>query len=446
MAETIKITRCDHELVDTGEHFVINTLTRNISHPNSNVLSLVQGDANSEVYTIQLPGAIDTHPMNRCNRVEIHYINTGSAGEVCEDIYEVEELKSYPNDDENLYAEWVLSANASMYSGTLAFAIKFMCVADDEEGTVLYSWSTLPFTGITVGRTITNSESVYEQYSDILAQWYEKLTRASNSLDIRIEDEVRAAEQAIVEKGKVVAGSLSERYKEYGAESYTYFLNLIYYSCGMGAGSFIIVRGVPISITNAGELKYIRIVKTTDSINTLEVYVGDDNYPEANNSFISGYASCEWYGDESIPDQIDIKFSVQLDTLIDNVNSQLTIQSGHTCLYDPEPYIQGYSTETLNYRDVSSWESYVKDRLENFTSGSMVYDYIDNYFSIEKLKSVKPMIDQAIDRVKQYTDYQLRNLDISNVKMIDRETGEAYSIFIENGQLKLEPYIEPYKE
>ena len=214
----------------------------------------------------------------------------------------------------------------------------------------------------------------------------------------------------------------------------------------MGAGSFIIVRGVPISITNAGELKYIRIVKTTDSINTLEVYVGDDTYPEANNSFISGYATCEWYGDESIPDQIDIKFSVQLDTLIDNTDGQLTIQTGHTCLYDSESYIDDYSTETLTYKDVPSWESYVKDRLDNFSSGSMADDYIDNYFSIEKLKSVKPMIDQAIDRVKQYTDYRIDNLDLSDVRLTDRETGKAYSIFVENGQLKLESYIEPYKE
>lgn len=189
MADTIKITRCDHGVADTGSPFTISPFTRTISHPSPKSLVLIQGDANSEAYTIQIPYQIDNHRVEKCSSIQIHYINAGSEGETLEDIYEIAELKEYPDDDVYRYAEWILSGNAAMYNGTLAFAIKFMCTGD--EGEILYSWSTLPFTGISVGKTITNTESVYYQYSDIIAQWYNKLMSAETmvtDVDNRIKE------------------------------------------------------------------------------------------------------------------------------------------------------------------------------------------------------------------------------------------------------------------
>ena len=448
MAEVIKIVRCEHPLADSGDYFTVDTQTRTISHPNPKSLVLVQGDTNSEVYTICIPKYIDSHPVDACNMVEIHFINTGSNNEVREDIQLITELKEYPDDSENLYAEWILSGNTSMYNGNLSFAMRFMCAADDEAGTILYSWSTLPFTGISVGRTIINTESVYVPYSDIIAQWYDKLTKASGTLDSRIEDDIRAAERAIENKGKVVAGSLSERYKEYGAEGYVYYLNLTFCGCGSGAGSVATISGIPISILYAEQKKYIRLCTSTNSIETLEVYIGDNDYPNPNNSFISGYASLEWWGDENTPDDIDIKFSVTLSELVDNPAGSLTIECGHVCAYEPESFINGYSYETLFYKDVSSFESYVEDVKINHNPGSLLNDY-QQYFSIEKFKSVKPMIDQSVDNVRryvmQYADTRFNDLLYNPkyyVNMYDRNTNEIYSVFIENGKLKVEPYIE----
>lgn len=436
MAETIKITRCDHNLVDTGEYFVVNTLTRSISHPDSNVLSLVQGDTNSEVYTIQLPVTIDAHPMDQCNKIEIHYINTGSDGEVCADIYAVEELKSYPDDDENLYAEWVLSANASKYSGNLSFAMKFMCVADD--GTVLYSWSTLPFTGITVGRTITNAESVYEQYSDILALWYSKLNGASATLDDKINESVDAAKQAIKDTGNDMLAGLARNYGDYAIDEYTYYLNLIIQCCTRGTESIMVIRDIPISENYIGKSKYIYMRESSHDSHILDVYIGDDKESAMSAPNISGYATCDWYGEENnTPPVLEIQFSVQVDSFIGNTNNEpIKVTIGHSCIYDSEPDITYEITREASYLSPYQWESYVNSELSDIYPGKDLSNF-ENRFCIEAVKSVQPLIDKSLNKAKQYIDNHVYH----NTELILYDaTGNKYRVYVDtNGVLCVEP-------
>ena len=61
-----------HSVIDTDKHFVIDPVTREITN-NSEKLSLMQNDHNSETYTFEIPRNIDGHEMALCNVVEIHY-------------------------------------------------------------------------------------------------------------------------------------------------------------------------------------------------------------------------------------------------------------------------------------------------------------------------------------------------------------------------------------
>ena len=442
MAETIKIVRCDHDLADTGDYFTVDPLTRNISHPNSNTLSLVQGDANSEVYTIKLPKFIDTHPMDQCNRVEIHYINAGSSDEVLEDIHEVTELNSYPNDNEHLYAEWILSANASMYNGNTSFAMKFMCVKDD--GTVLYSWSTLPFTGISVGRTITNTESVYYQYADVIAEWYNKLVGAEENLGNKISKEIVTAQEAVIAKGNEISATLTKRYHEYVNSDHLYYLNLFFMIDGYGNGAYISIKDIPINGNDVDTEKYVYMTCET-SPNCLDVYIGDNKDSALKDDSFVAHAPINLYGEVRDFVQIEVQFKIRLIDYLNTSNLALTLSS---CIsYNTS----GEGVEEVKYEELhisqetlSSWNATIKYMDEEY-----LYDYLGHTkdsFCMDKVKSVQPMIDRAIEAVKDYTDSKTKHTSYNGVILQDEETGVFHRIVISNGQLMVQPYTEPLNE
>ena len=109
--------------------------------------------------------------MSLCNRVDIHYINVGSQQQNL-GIYEVQDF-SVSEDDENVMVwSWTVSANATQLVGSLVFAFRFACLTED---VIDYVWSTSAFSGISISGGIYNSESVIEEYIDILEQWVRKI-------------------------------------------------------------------------------------------------------------------------------------------------------------------------------------------------------------------------------------------------------------------------------
>lgn len=163
-----------HHVTDTDAHFQIDAITRSISAV-SGKSALIQGDHNSERFSFELSSRIiEGHDMSLCNVVQVHYINIDSATKAQSiGVYDVDDLEVSKEDENKVTLSWLISANATLFAGSLNFLIKFKCVADN--GTVEYVWNSGIFKGISVSEGIDNGEAIAVEYSDILEQWRNKL-------------------------------------------------------------------------------------------------------------------------------------------------------------------------------------------------------------------------------------------------------------------------------
>ena len=191
-----------HDVYDTGKCFEINGISRFIKETSSTKLVLVQGDHKSEVVTFQMPRYIDGHDMLLCNKIRVHYINieTGTNNKSA-DIYEVTDLALCEECEDILTFTWTVEAPATKYYGPLSFLIKFECTEGEN---ILYQWNTAKYVGVNVLSGIDNSEDFVDKYSNVLEEWYNKLTRGADSFEElteqslnTIQDETDAAIDAI---------------------------------------------------------------------------------------------------------------------------------------------------------------------------------------------------------------------------------------------------------
>lgn len=163
-----------HPIYDTDPHFKIDGDTRVITNVSDVKVALMQGDHNSERFTFEIPRYVDGHDMSLCNICQIHYLNVGSSNRATNTgIYEVEDLQFDPKDEQNrVVLSWLISSNVTMYVGSLSFVIRFGCSTDE---VVDYIWNTAVHSGITISSSICNSETVVQDYTDILEQWRNEL-------------------------------------------------------------------------------------------------------------------------------------------------------------------------------------------------------------------------------------------------------------------------------
>lgn len=162
-----------HQVYDTDNHFVIDPITKEIINQ-SEKMKLMLGDHNSERFTFEIPRYIDGHDMTLCDKIEIHYINIDSkTKESNKDVYIVDDMQLSPNGEDVVIFSWLISGNATQLAGTLNFRATFKCIS--EPSIIDYQMSTEIFKGITVSDGISNSESVVEEYSDVLEQWKQEL-------------------------------------------------------------------------------------------------------------------------------------------------------------------------------------------------------------------------------------------------------------------------------
>ena len=163
-----------HPIYDTDPHFKIDGDTRVITNVSDVKVALMQGDHNSERFTFEIPRYVDGHDMSLCNICQIHFLNVGSSNRATNTgIYEIEDLQADPQDEQNrVVLSWLISSNVTMYVGSLSFVIRFGCSTD---GVVDYVWNTAVHSGISVSSSICNSETVVQDYTDILEQWRNEL-------------------------------------------------------------------------------------------------------------------------------------------------------------------------------------------------------------------------------------------------------------------------------
>lgn len=164
-----------HSVFDSDSRFIIDPASREIKNT-SGKTTLAQHDHNSERITFEIPRFIDSHDMSLCDSVQIHYLNVDSATkDKSPGTYDVDDLQVSAADEDKVICSWLISANATKYTGKLNFVVRFACT---ENGNVLYAWHTGINSDLTVSSVIYNSDEVAEEYADILAQWKAEIDAA----------------------------------------------------------------------------------------------------------------------------------------------------------------------------------------------------------------------------------------------------------------------------
>jgi hypothetical protein len=155
-----------HPVYDTDKHFVIDPITKKIT-TECQKLALPQHSHKSERITFEIPKKVEGHDMSLCNVVEIHFQNIDAANKNNKSvgICKVDDLKA---EGDTVYGSWLIDGAATYYAGGLIFALHFSCV---ENGELEYNLPTLSYSGITVGATVWNSETIANEHPDIIAEF-----------------------------------------------------------------------------------------------------------------------------------------------------------------------------------------------------------------------------------------------------------------------------------
>ena len=164
----INHTHTDDIIMDADTHFTIDTVSRAISNGSNKKLTLMQYDNKSERYSFDIDRYIDGHDLMNCNKVQVHFFNIGSNREKHPGLYLVDDLHINPSDSNKVTFSWLISQDATNYSGILSFLITFKCVEGDE---ILYRWSSSIYSSIQIIAGLDNNNIIPEFYADELLVW-----------------------------------------------------------------------------------------------------------------------------------------------------------------------------------------------------------------------------------------------------------------------------------
>lgn len=165
-----------HSVYDSDTHFSINPITRAIKNESTTKTGLIQYDHNSERFTFEIPKVIEGHDMSQCDVIEVHYINVSAdKTEQSADVYIVDDMQVDESDDDVVIFSWLISQNATRYVGSLNFIVRFACTDEADSTKIIYAWHTAVNSDISVSSGICNTESVVEQYSDLLEVWRKEI-------------------------------------------------------------------------------------------------------------------------------------------------------------------------------------------------------------------------------------------------------------------------------
>ncbi len=173
-------------IVDADTHFEIDVFTGAITTSETKKLTLVQYDHNSERYSFDIDRIIEGHDVMDCNKIQIHYINTASAGRTKTiGLYEVDDLHVHPTNNDKACFTWLISENATHNEGSLTFMISFQCIIEDK---VLYRWNSSIYSTIRILAGLNNSNAAYEAYADELLKWENYIVTHISDLENELKD------------------------------------------------------------------------------------------------------------------------------------------------------------------------------------------------------------------------------------------------------------------
>lgn len=173
-----------HPVYDLDPHFTIDAVTRAITNGSGKTI-LMQYDHNSERFSFEVNRLVEGHDITLCNKVEIHYTNADSNRQgITYGVYEVDDMVVDSENNDRVVFTWLVSQNATMYSGSLNFLIVFSCVEDD---VVVYRWNTNINNSVSVAKGMNNGDIIVTEHADILEQWRNDLFAAAtgtNAIEI----------------------------------------------------------------------------------------------------------------------------------------------------------------------------------------------------------------------------------------------------------------------
>ena len=179
----------EHPLKTIVPDFIIDPKTREITQTAVEEITLMQYDHNSENLLFECPRYVDGHDMLQCDKIEVHFVNSITSGNVnSPGKYKVKSIEVSPNDEELIHFTWVVDRNATKNVGTLVFAVQFTCL----NGTTIdYAWHTSPFSYISVDQGLVNE--LDESYTTIY------LDNLETEAEGRIEEITTAAFDRAIE-------------------------------------------------------------------------------------------------------------------------------------------------------------------------------------------------------------------------------------------------------
>ena len=199
----------DEIIIDADEHFTIDTVTRAISNASNKKITLMQYDNKSERYSFDIDRIIDGHDLTNCNRVQIHFINIGSNKQKHPGLYLVDDVHVNSTNEDKITFTWLISQDATQFSGVLHFLVSFECVDGD---TVLYRWSSSIFSSITITAGMDNDNTIMELYADELLAWKNDMTVELSrwQTELEMENIPNLVEQCYVEREFATSEEVAE--------------------------------------------------------------------------------------------------------------------------------------------------------------------------------------------------------------------------------------------
>ena len=183
-----------HQVIDKDALFTVDAIRRTITNTDPHKDLIMQGDHNSERFTFKIPRYIEGHDMLTANHVTVPFLNTETAGKnkdrkYATGVYMVSDLEVSAEDKNYLTCSWLISRNATNYTGDLIFQLVLSCTTGS---TIDYRWKTDIFKDIHVIESL-DADLVFEaEYVDVIEQWkidlFDELTKyIDNSVKTHVD-------------------------------------------------------------------------------------------------------------------------------------------------------------------------------------------------------------------------------------------------------------------
>lgn len=165
-----------HNIIDLDTHFVVNADDRSITNETGERFVVMQYDHNSERVTFEIPRQIENHDMSLCDLAVVLFTNTGkgtsvSTRSVGSGVYQIKDLVIDEEDDNKLRCSWLISREATQYTGKLKFQLEFICHEDEENGIPEYNWHSDQCDMVDVRPSLNSANDIVEVYPDIMTQF-----------------------------------------------------------------------------------------------------------------------------------------------------------------------------------------------------------------------------------------------------------------------------------